>query len=66
MPVYQIVLDTNILVAGLRSRRGIANRLLTQLDDARWEVNVSTALALEYDDVLKRRGMVEGMTSKAV
>lgn len=66
MPVYQIILDTNILVAGLRSRRGIANRLLMQLDDARWEINVSTALALEYEDVLKRPGMVEGTTHEEI
>ncbi|MCP9496520.1 MAG: putative toxin-antitoxin system toxin component, PIN family [Pyrinomonadaceae bacterium MAG19_C2-C3] len=66
MPVYQIILDTNILVAALRSRRGIANRLLMNLDDARWQVNVSTALVLEYEDVLKRPGMVEGFTAEAI
>lgn len=62
MVVHQIILDTNILVAALRSRRGIANRLLMKLDDARWQVNVSTALVLEYEEVLKRPGMVEGFS----
>jgi putative PIN family toxin of toxin-antitoxin system len=55
--VLQIVIDTNILVAGFRSRRGAANLLLGKLDDPRWRVNVSTPLLLEYEDVLKRPEM---------
>jgi predicted nucleic acid-binding protein len=31
--------------------------LLDKLDDSRWQVNVSTALLLEYEDVLKRPEM---------
>jgi putative PIN family toxin of toxin-antitoxin system len=53
----QIILDTNILVAAFRSRRGAANLLLDRLDDSRWRVNVSTPLLLEYEDVLKRDEM---------
>ncbi len=53
----QIILDTNILVAAFRSKRGAANLLLDKLDDSRWQVNVSTALLLEYEDVLKRPEM---------
>ena len=55
--MLQIILDTNILVAAFRSKRGAANLLLDKLDDARWRVNVSTALLLEYEDVLKRPEM---------
>lgn len=55
--MMQIILDTNILVAAFRSRRGAANFLLDRLDDSRWQVNVSTALLLEYEDVLKRPEM---------
>jgi putative PIN family toxin of toxin-antitoxin system len=54
----QIVLDTNVLVAALRSRLGVASKLLTMLNDPRWQVNISTTLILEYEDVLKRPGMV--------
>ncbi len=53
----QIISDTNILVAAFRSKRGAANLLLDKLDDSRWQVNVSTALLLEYEDVLKRPEM---------
>jgi predicted nucleic acid-binding protein len=55
--VLQIILDTNILIAAFRSKRGAANLLLDKLDDPRWQVNVSTALLLEYEDVLKRSEM---------
>ena len=55
--ILQIILDTNILVAAFRSRRGAANFLLDKLDDSRWQVNVSTPLLLEYEDVLKRGEM---------
>ncbi|MCA1624373.1 MAG: putative toxin-antitoxin system toxin component, PIN family [Acidobacteria bacterium] len=55
--ILQIILDTNILVAAFRSKRGAANLLLDKLDDSRWQVNVSTALLLEYEDVLKRPEM---------
>ncbi len=51
--ILQIILDTNILVAAFRSRRGAANLLLDKLKDSRWQVNVSTPLLLEYEDVLK-------------
>ncbi len=53
----QIILDTNILVAAFRSKRGAANLLLDKLKDSRWQVNVSTPLLLEYEDVLKRPEM---------
>jgi putative PIN family toxin of toxin-antitoxin system len=53
MPL-QLVLDTNVIVAALRSRRGAAYRLLSVLNDSRWQINVSVALLLEYEEVLKR------------
>lgn len=51
---YQIVLDTNVLIAGLRSQRGASYKLLTLLNDKRWQVNISAALVFEYEEVLKR------------
>lgn len=58
----QIILDTNVLVAAIRSNRGAANFLLEKIRDPRWQVNVSTPLLLEYEDVLKRPEM-EGFIS---
>ncbi|NET62599.1 MAG: putative toxin-antitoxin system toxin component, PIN family [Symploca sp. SIO2E6] len=54
MPPYQIVLDTNVLLAGLRSNRGASYKLLTLLNDSRWQLNISIALIFEYEEVLKR------------
>ena len=51
------VIDTNVLVAGLRSRRGASFRVLQLLGDPRWRPCVSVPLALEYEDVLKREFM---------
>ena len=50
----QIVVDTNVLVAGLRSRRGASFRLLTLFGSGKFEVNLSVALLLEYEDAAKR------------
>ncbi len=50
----QIVLDTNVLVAALRSRRGSSYRLLSLVDAGYFEINVSVPLVLEYEDVLSR------------
>jgi putative PIN family toxin of toxin-antitoxin system len=62
MPPYQIVLDTNVLLAGLRSNRGASYKLLTLLNDERWQLNVSTALIFEYEEVLKRERIQLGLT----
>lgn len=64
--ILQIILDTNILVAAFRSKRGAANFLLDKLNDSRWQVNVSTALLLEYEDVLKRPEMKDFISKSDV
>lgn len=50
MRPLQAVLDTNVFVSALRSRRGASYRLLTLLGDPRWEHNVSSALLFEYEE----------------
>ena len=47
-----IVLDTNVLVAGLFSRRGASFWLLERAINGSLPISVSVALALEYEDVL--------------
>ena len=46
------MLDTSVLVAGFRSRRGASFRLLTLLRAGTFEIAVSVPLALEYEAVL--------------
>jgi putative PIN family toxin of toxin-antitoxin system len=52
--MYQVVLDTNVLVAALLSNRGASHRLLRVVGDPRWRVNLSVRLVLEYEQTLKR------------
>lgn len=52
--MYQIILDTNVLLSALRSQLGASFRILSLIDDSRFQLNLSVALVLEYEDVLKR------------
>jgi len=54
LPMYQVVLDTNVLVSALRSKRGASHRLMRLIGDARWQVIISVALVLEYEAVALR------------
>src|SRR5258708_5227799 len=54
MPGPRVLVDTNVLVAGLRSRRGVAFRLLAEIGKGRFEIALSVPLVLEYEDVLLR------------
>lgn len=65
MPV-QIVLDTNVLVSALRSDKGASFRLLSLLGDSRFEINLSVALVLEYEDVLKRPELNLSLTPEEI
>jgi putative PIN family toxin of toxin-antitoxin system len=50
----QIVIDTNVLVAALRSRRGASHKLLMLIGSGRFDFSISVALILEYESVAKR------------
>lgn len=54
MPIPQVVLDTNVIIAGLRSRRGSAFRLLTLVGMGMFDIHLSVPLVLEYREVLSR------------
>jgi len=49
-----IVLDTSVLVAALKSSRGASFRLLSLVEYDRFTLHVSTPLVLEYEAALKR------------
>lgn len=57
MPAPLVVVDTNVLVAAIRSRRGASFRVLEQLGTGVFDIVVSVPLVLEYEDaMLRRRG----------
>ncbi len=64
----RIVLDTSVLVAGFRSRTGASNLLLQAVAKGTLRPLVTTALFLEYEDVLLRpeHRLVTGMTEADV
>ncbi len=63
-----MVLDTSVLVAGLRSRLGASNLLLRMVAMGRCVPLVTTAVFLEYEDVLLRpeHRLATGMSEEEV
>jgi predicted nucleic acid-binding protein len=49
-----IVLDTDVLIAALRSRRGASFRLLSLVGTGRFDIALSVPLVLEYEGVAQR------------
>ena len=66
MATPQVVIDTNVLVAGLRSRRGSAVRLLSLVGTGRFDIHLSVPLVFEYEDVLLRELPHLQVTKEAV
>jgi putative PIN family toxin of toxin-antitoxin system len=53
-----IVVDTNVLVSGLRSSRGASHQLLLGLLRGEIPFAASAAMVLEYEEILKRSGVL--------
>lgn len=49
-----IIIDTNVLVSALRSRRGASYKLVSLLPSDRFTIAISVPLIFEYEDVLRR------------
>src|SRR5258706_15469188 len=57
MKPLQAVVDTNVVLSALRSKRGASYRLLKFLGDPRWQMNVSVALIVQYEAVARREAV---------
>jgi len=64
--VIETVLDTNVLVAALRSNLGASYRLLQTLEERTWRRVLSPALAFEYEAVLKRHAPDVGLALRDI
>ncbi|MGA9673504.1 MAG: putative toxin-antitoxin system toxin component, PIN family [Terracidiphilus sp.] len=64
--MYQVVLDTNVLVAAMRSKLGASFLLMSRLGDDRWRPNLTVAVVLEYEAVLKRNCHEFGLTESDI
>jgi putative PIN family toxin of toxin-antitoxin system len=60
--VHHVILDTNVIIAGLRSRRGASFALLERLSAGDFEISVSVPLVLEYESVAQRQARELGLT----
>jgi len=63
--MYKIVLDTNVLIAALRSRRGASFAVLQRIGEE-WEPLISVPLLLEYEAVGKREAEKLGIPLSTV
>lgn len=57
-----MVVDTSVLVAAIRSRRGASFEVLSRVGTGVFEVAVSVPLVLEYEDALLRHASAAGPT----
>ncbi len=64
--LQRIVLDTNVLYAGLYSASGKSHQLLRAIADGRLRIALSTPLLFEYEDVLKRNQTVLNLSDTEV
>jgi putative PIN family toxin of toxin-antitoxin system len=50
----KIVIDTNVIISALKSNRGASHLLLQLFGTGKFIHNISVALAIEYETVIKR------------
>ncbi len=56
------VLDTNVLLAGLRSNKGASFELLRLLRAGKWKLVLSNTVLTEYEEVVKREAAALDLT----
>ncbi len=50
----QIVIDTSVMIASLRSKQGASYKLMMLIDSGQFQMNLSVPLIAEYEDVSGR------------
>ncbi len=48
----EIVIDTNVIIASLKSKRGASYKLLNLINSKKFNINVSVPLIYEYEQVI--------------
>jgi putative PIN family toxin of toxin-antitoxin system len=64
--MHRVVIDTNVFISALRSRRGASYKLLFETERSKFVPNISTPLVLEYESVAKRELKNLTLTSEQV
>jgi putative PIN family toxin of toxin-antitoxin system len=60
------VMDTNVIVAAMRSRRGASFEIVRRLRLGEWTTVLSNHLLFEYEEVLKRQAAELGLSLEDV
>ncbi len=60
----RVILDTNVLVAALRSDMGASYAIVSQLPSARFQIALTVPLYLQYQDVLTRPEHMTGASTR--
>ena len=55
METVEAVLDTNVLLSGLSSRKGKSFQILQLLAEEQFRISVSVPVVLEYEAILKKK-----------
>jgi putative PIN family toxin of toxin-antitoxin system len=66
MKPLQIVVDTSVVIAAMRSKGGVSNAFLRLLNDPRVKFHISNALLLEYEEVLRREQNALDLTDQDI
>ena len=66
MSIPDIVLDTNVIISALRSKKGASYKLLSLVGTHQFEIHDSVALILEYEDVIQRHREEFGLSEEDV
>ena len=66
MKRYRVILDTNVILAAMRSKTGASHRLLRTIGHARWQCVVTPALMYEYEDVARRPGNAPDLSPQEI
>ncbi len=64
--MFEIIIDTCVLVSALKSQLGASFRILSLLKSKKFRIHLSTALVLEYEDVLKRPELNLNLTTRDI
>lgn len=64
--MIRAILDTNVILASLLSRRGASFEILQRLRNGEWRLVLSNHLLTEYEEVLKRNSGALGLTLSEV
>jgi predicted nucleic acid-binding protein len=62
--MIRAVMDTNVLVAGLRSSTGASHELLARLRAGGWSLVMSNTVLGEYHEILHREAGAIGLTDR--